>query len=279
MQGVRCLRHERRQVMKTFATMLLYIGMINSAYMCTIAVLQKKTLFETGKMIFFVVFAITVFISGYGGGITRDLVLKRELAFLTASDCWLSTLIGCTLGLISNHKKHILQRSYLHDLILTCADDIGCVGFIIIGSTAATEMNHGICMGFLCGFLTAFGGGLIASLLNLPERKSITQVMLQALHAVAKGVIYFCTTQKVTTGQNIALILFGILIMRTLEFVLKRMRFSVSTATYNYHSKACAHTEIEYRHLVSLKHVRLSGKAQITAIICKPSYHRRCSVT
>ena len=262
--------------METFATILLLIGMINCAYVCTRLVSKKKSLYKRGWLFFGIVFTTSVFISGYGGGITRDLVLGRRLAFLTASDCWLSTVVGCILGILGDRKKDFVERSLLHKFAVSYTDDLGSIGFLFIGSSIASGMNYGVFLCFLSGFLTAFGGGIIASLLNIPERKSGSQIMHQLLWSVIKAGMYFYVILNVRSIQHMIHIIGGLLLRLLISMFFEYYSLA-PVATYRYHPNRHEYTEIRNGHVFSLKHIRFARIARMASYILRFSYHRRCS--
>lgn len=107
---------------------------------------------------------ITAFLSAFGGGIIRDIViLKVKPAVLS-----LSTLPDISIALIfaiiylKTSKSKKAHNSI--NLFAVFTDILGLAQFISIGVDRALIFNSDINIAFICGITTALGGGIISSL-------------------------------------------------------------------------------------------------------------------
>lgn len=106
----------------------------------------------------------TAFLSAFGGGIIRDIfILKVKPAVLSPSTLpdILISLIFAIIYLKTSKNKKIKNAI---NLLAVYTDALGLAQFISIGIDRALIFNSDINIAFICGIITALGGGILSSL-------------------------------------------------------------------------------------------------------------------
>lgn len=120
------------------------------------------------------------FLTAFGGGLTRDIVvLRRSPAILNSQDAvlvMLATYLVYAVITKTNRQRFFQNRQIATFLIVS--DAIGVVAFIQCGCEAAfsSGASYPICL--LCGMMTAIGGGILASIVS---GRAITNIIRSSL--------------------------------------------------------------------------------------------------
>lgn len=106
-----------------------------------------------------IVGAVTIaFVTAFGGGTVRDLLLGRTPIFWVV-DPWLS-IVTFSIAIISFYRLKIISNR-----LLAIPDAIGLGLFSILGATYALQLNLSAIVAVLMGVITGIFGGVLRDLL------------------------------------------------------------------------------------------------------------------
>lgn len=156
---------------------------------------------------------ITAFLSSFGGGLTRDLlVLHCSPAILNAQIdlCILVLSFLCYALIYFTHRTSILNHIFMKKAI-TLLDGAGTAVFICMGVDAAARYEAPWIVVLLCGIITAIGGGIWAAIVS---GKRLQVILLSAIHyrtiVVIHATIYSiwkCSALQIEPSMIIALVI------------------------------------------------------------------------
>lgn len=140
---------------------------------------------------------LTAFLSAFGGGLTRDLILlQRRPALLDSQVDILITLLVFLLYIILRRYQLIrFLDSRTAKMLLFIFDAVGTSVFICTGVDAAISCDAGIGVILFSGVLTAIGGGIWAAFVAGQSPQTILQ------NAVGYRLIVLCHSAAYTFGH------------------------------------------------------------------------------
>lgn len=156
---------------------------------------------------------ITAFLSSFGGGLTRDLlVLHCTPAILNAQIdlCILALSVLCYVVLYFTHRTSIFNRTFVKKA-LTLLDGAGTAVFICMGGDAAARCGAPWMIVLFCGTITAIGGGIWAAIvsgrhLQVILHSATTYRTIVVVHATIYSV-WKCSIPQVETSMIMAFII------------------------------------------------------------------------
>ena len=114
---------------------------------------------EARKHAMDIVGAVTIaFVTAFGGGTVRDLLLGRTPIFWVV-DPWLS-IVTFSIAILSFYRLNIISNK-----LLAIPDAIGLGLFSILGATYALQLNLSYIVAVLMGVITGIFGGVLRDLL------------------------------------------------------------------------------------------------------------------
>lgn len=108
---------------------------------------------------------LTAFLSAFGGGLTRDLILlqRRPALFNSQIDILITLFVFLLYAVLRQFQLTQLLNNRLIKILLFFFDAAGTAVFICAGVEAAISCNAGISIILFSGVLTAIGGGIWAA--------------------------------------------------------------------------------------------------------------------
>lgn len=136
------------------------------------------------------------FITSFGGGIIRDLILNRGIpSFFTRSYtsliivCFVTSLAVFFFAMI--FKKRFIENEKLFDYINNYVDAVGIGSFTVSGAKIAMDAGHvNAFVPILMGMIACIGGGMIRDIL-LNEVPFVLKKRIYALATAAGAAIYY----------------------------------------------------------------------------------------
>ena len=105
---------------------------------------------------------VSSFLTALGGGVVRDILVKKEIFALSYNYPSVLILSIIFLSLFFHISK--LSKIYEHPLFIV-TDTIGLVSFAISGATIATKAEFALFGVVIISFITAVGGGVMRDIL------------------------------------------------------------------------------------------------------------------
>lgn len=133
-------------------------------------------------------------LNSFGGGLIRDCILAVHPWLFTRealSDLTLVIFVGCIYsyylhGLRKEHKKFV-------DTIVLITDALGLGSFIAIGMNKAFTSTNNIMDIIICGYITAIGGGILASKDSLVKTFQNTKTIIYHILTMLCCCFYYLT--------------------------------------------------------------------------------------
>lgn len=142
---------------------------------------------------------LTAFLSAFGGGLTRDLILlhRKPALFDSQVDILITLLVFLLYVVLQRFQVIQFLDSRPIKMLLLLFDAAGTSVFICAGVEAAISCNTGTGVILLSGVLTAIGGGIWAAFVAGQSPKTILQ------NAIGYRVIVLCHSAAYTFGHLI----------------------------------------------------------------------------
>lgn len=137
---------------------------------------------------------ICILLACFAGGLVRDIFfLHTHPAILK-----ISSLPDITIALVSAYVYRYNKSNFLF-YFLIWADSLGLAQFIAIGVDKAINMDSSIFTTFLCGIVTALGGGIVSSIFcHESIKKTLSSNISYRLSAVIGTIIYmYCRYKEI----------------------------------------------------------------------------------
>lgn len=164
----------------------------------------------------FDIFGITVlaFVSSFGGGTIRDLILNRLPIYFTSYSYPLMVVIGVALSIVVYKNFHKLKYPMLF------IDSIGLVAFAFIGAQHAAQAGLGLVGIVLLATVSAVGGGIIRDVMisRIPD---IFYQDFYASPAILLGIGYYLLQPHMYHPLMSTLLMLFIYIIRVLAIHFK----------------------------------------------------------
>lgn len=159
----------------------------------------------------FDIFGITVlaFVSSFGGGTIRDLILNRLPIYFTSYTYPLMVLVGVILSILIYKKFHKLTYPMLF------IDAVGLVAFSFIGAQLAAVAGLGLVGIVLLATVSAIGGGIIRDTI-IGRTPDIFYQDFYASPAVLLGIGYYALQSHIANPVMSGLLIVTIYIIRVL---------------------------------------------------------------
>lgn len=156
---------------------------------------------------------ITAFISSFGGGLTRDLlILHCSPAILNAQMdlCILAFSFLCYALIYFTHRTSLLNHTFVKNAT-TLLDGAGTAAFICMGVDAAAKCRAPLIVILFSGIITAIGGGIWATIISGKRLQVIlfsatSYRAIVAIHATIYS-IWRCSTLQIETTMIMTLII------------------------------------------------------------------------
>lgn len=104
-------------------------------------------------------------LNSFGGGLIRDCILAVPPWLFTRQalpDLIFVILVGCIYSCYFLHRLHKEHKKFV-DIIILLTDALGLGSFIAIGMNKASICTNNPIVIIICGYITAIGGGILAS--------------------------------------------------------------------------------------------------------------------
>ncbi|MBE9488554.1 MAG: trimeric intracellular cation channel family protein [Bacteroidetes bacterium] len=153
------------------------------------------------------------FITAIGGGTVRDLLIQKEVFWLTSPSYFLCTLIGMFMVIV--FKRIVIKLDYTFFIF----DAAGLGLFTLTGIVVTLDAGYSMFMAIIMGTITGSVGGIIRDVL-INELPLVFREDIYATASIAGGLIFACMhffnapyilTQIVTI---ISIILIRVLVVR-----------------------------------------------------------------
>lgn len=139
---------------------------------------------------------LTAFLSAFGGGLTRDIILlQRRPALLDSQiDVLITLLVFLLYTVLRRFRRIYFLDSKTAKILLFFFDAAGTAVFVRAGVKAAISCGVGIGIILVSGVLTTIGGGIWAAFIAGQSPKTILQ------NAVGYRLIVLCHSAAYTLG-------------------------------------------------------------------------------
>lgn len=134
---------------------------------------------------------ICAFLTGFGGGLIRDLILLHRYPVAFTLECLPDITVALVSAMIYTYwnKNHLSLKSIKWFSIF--ADAAGLARYIAIGVNAAQSLESNNIMAILCGISTALGGGILSSLFcGIPLKTILKASPFYRLITILNTVMY-----------------------------------------------------------------------------------------
>jgi len=149
---------------------------------------------------------ISVFLTAFGGGILRDIIVdKTPYAFTHNMPATIVFMVMLLLILFKFHKKQTIENKPLFIL----SDSIGLVSFSIAGALVAIESELNITGVLALAFITAVGGGITRDII-INEVPFVFKTGFYGTVSLLMGTVMYLLDQFNVLGVYTILVLFFI---------------------------------------------------------------------
>lgn len=151
------------------------------------------------------------FITSFGGGTTRDLLLNVEIEWLRSLSYISMVFTGAFAGIIFRERLKNLRRTFF------IFDTIGLGFFAIYGIQKSMDLGHFPVVALFLGVITATFGGVLRDVL-CNEIPLIFRKEIYASAALAGGLVFLTLNYMGITSPEVNALLasFGIMAVRVL---------------------------------------------------------------
>ncbi len=207
--------------METVLFLVECVGTVSFAISGTLVAIGKRT-DVIGALIF-------AFLTSFGGGLIRDIILgklppsvfvDRHFHVLLLI-CLFASLLCCALASFGKNAERI--RDHRHDLWLDLTDAVGISVFCISGVDTAISVSGGSDNALLlvfCGCITGVGGGILRDVCSA-EIPFIFRKYVYLIPTVAGSAFYTLTYGYISHYVGMLVSMGIIIVLRTLAIVFK----------------------------------------------------------
>jgi len=177
-------------------------------YIGTIAFAMSGFFVAVRSKLDFLGMLISVFLTAFGGGIIRDVIVDRTpFAFTYNTPALLVTVLMLILIFFKFHKRQNVENKAFFIL----SDSIGLVSFSITGGLIALESGLNFTGVLALSFITAVGGGITRDII-INEVPFVFKAGFYGTVALIIGVVLFIldTFDMVGFYMTLAVFLFGV---------------------------------------------------------------------
>lgn len=139
-------------------------------------------------------------LNSFGGGLIRDCILAVPPWLFTRQalpDLIFVILVGCIYSCYFLHRLHKDHKKFI-DIIILLTDALGLGSFIAIGMNKAFICTNNPIVIIICGYITAIGGGILASEKSLSKTFQNSKTLIY--HIVTMLCCYFYYLTKFEIG-------------------------------------------------------------------------------